>query len=119
MEITSLDGPSCFLDVLGDTPKNRVLDFLLGEMGYDFTLKEIAEKSGVGYASVRRMWPRIVASKVVKPTRRVGKAVFYEYDLSTKEGRALRNFYLEVLFKEAEKELKKQRLRLPPLSSKN
>ena len=56
MEITSLEGPSVFVEVAGDSPRNRVLDFLLGEIGYDFTLKEIAKKNEVRYATVKRMW---------------------------------------------------------------
>lgn len=31
MEIKSLEGPSRFLEVMGDSPRNRILDFLLGE----------------------------------------------------------------------------------------
>ena len=118
MEITSLDGPSCFLDILGDTPMNRVLDYLLGEIGYDFTLKEIAEQSRVGYATVKRIWSRVMKSRVVTPTRKIGKAVLYSYDISTQQGKALRTFYLDVLFKEAEKELKKSRVRLAPIPAK-
>ena len=40
-KIKSLEGPSTFLLVMGDYPKNRIIDFLLGEINYDFTLKEI------------------------------------------------------------------------------
>ena len=118
MEITSLDGPSCFLNVLGDTPMNRILDYFLGEIGYDLTLKEIAKNSGVGYATVKRIWPRVMKSRVVTPTRKIGKAVLYAYDSSTQQGKALRNFYLEVLFKEAEEELTTSRVRLAPISTK-
>ena len=56
MEIKSLKGPSSFLDIVGNSPRNRILDFLMGEIGYDFTLKEIAEKSNVGYATIKRIW---------------------------------------------------------------
>lgn len=104
METKSLDGPSKFLDVLGDSPRNRILDFLLGETNYDFTLKEIAQKSRVGYATIKRIWSHFIKAKLVKSTRRVGKAVFYTYNKESHSGKALRKFYLEILFKEAEKE---------------
>ena len=106
MEIKSLEGPSGFLEVLGDSPRNRILDFLLGELNYDFTLKEIATKSKVGYATIKRIWNNFVKSGLVKPTRRIGKAVFYTYNEESNSGKALRKFYLEIIFNEVEKEIK-------------
>ena len=106
MEIKSLEGNSRFLEVLGDNPRNRILDFLLGEITYDFTLKEIATKSKVGYATIKRIWNHFVKSELVKPTRRVGKAVFFTYNNESDSGKALRKFYLEIIFNEIEKEAK-------------
>ncbi len=106
MEIKSLEGPSKFLEVLGDSPKNRILDFLLGETNYDFTLKEIAIKSKVGYATIKRIWNNFVKANLVKPTRRIGKAVFYTYNKESSNGKALRKFYLEIIFSKVEKEAK-------------
>ena len=108
MEIKSLEGPSKFLEVLGDSPKNRILDFLLGEVNYDFTLKEIATKSNVGYATIKRIWKNFTKSNLVKPTRKIGKAVFYTYNKESDNGKILRKFYLEIIFKEVEKEANPQ-----------
>ena len=105
MEIKDLEGPSKFLDVIGDSPRNRILDFLLGEVNYDFTLKEIAQKSRVGYATIKRIWSAFVKSGLVKETRRVGKAVFYTYNKESNVGKSMRKFYLEVIVSEAEKEV--------------
>jgi len=108
MEIKTLEGPSAFLHVLGDSPRNRILDFLLGETEHDFTLKEIAVKGRVGYATIKRIWENFIESDLVKATRRVGKAVFYKYNKESISGKALRRFYLEILFTEAEKEAKSE-----------
>ncbi len=107
MEVKSLEGSSKFLDVLGDSPKNRILDFLLGEVNYDFTLKEIAVKSRVGYATIKRIWQEFVSAKIVVPTRRVGKAIFYKYNKESNNGKALRRFYLDIIFEEVKKEINK------------
>jgi len=106
MEIKTLEGPSIFLQVMGDSPKNRILDFLLGEINYDFTLKEIAIKSKVGYATIKRIWSDFIKATLVKPTRRIGKAIFYTYNQDSEMGKALRRFYLDIIFKEIEKEAK-------------
>ncbi|MBS3156721.1 hypothetical protein J4442_00930 [Candidatus Woesearchaeota archaeon] len=104
-KILTLDGSSKFLEVLGDSPRNRILDFLLGEINYDFTLKEIANKSNVGYATIKRTWHYFIGAELVKKTRKVGKAVFYTYNTESREGKALRKFYLEIIFNEVEKEI--------------
>jgi len=104
MEIKSLEGPSKFIEVIGDTPRNRIIDFLLGEINYDFTLKEIAKKSKIGYATIKRIWKDFLKTNLVKPTRKVGKAIFYTYNIENEIGKKLRKFYLEIIFNEVEKE---------------
>ncbi|MBN1377076.1 hypothetical protein JW949_01940 [Candidatus Woesearchaeota archaeon] len=105
MEIETLEGPSEFLKIMGDYPRNRILDFLLGNTNYDFTLKEIAKKSKVGYATIKRIWHHFIKTELVKPTRKVGKAVFYKYNNYGGNGKKLRKFYLEIIFNEVEKEV--------------
>src|SRR3989338_2713927 len=97
MELKNLDRSS-FLDVMGDTPRNRILDFLISENGYDYTLKEIAENSKVGYATIKRIWKHFVSTGLVKETRRVVKAVFYKYNSKNELGEKIKKFYLDILF---------------------
>ena len=115
MEIKSLDGPSDFLAVLGDTPRNRILDSMLGEIPLDFTLKEIARKSDVSYAPVKRIWPHILKSGWVRPTRKVAKTTFYTYDLTNKAAKAIEQCYLKIITDVTEREAS---LQVPPIDSK-
>jgi hypothetical protein len=105
MEVQTLHGPSAFLEVMGSSPRNRILDFLLGEIGYDFTLKEIAERSHVGYATIKRIWNHFVSAKLVCGTRRIGKAVLYTYNVHSHNGKSLRRFYLDILCDVLEEEV--------------
>lgn len=97
MELKNLD-KSTFLAIMGDNPRNRILDFLISENGYDYTLKEIAENSKVGYATIKRIWEHFVNNDLVRETRRVGKAVFYKYDDKSELGKKIKKFYLDILF---------------------
>lgn len=97
MELKNLD-KSTFLEVMGDNPRNRILDFLISENGYDYTLKEIAENSKVGYATIKRIWKHFVSVGLVKETRRIGKAIFYKYNNETELGEKIKKFYLDILF---------------------
>ncbi len=105
MNVKSLECRSYLLTVLGNSPRNRIIDFLLGEVNYDHTLKEIALKSNIGYATIKRIWLNFLKSGLVQSTRRVGKAVFYKYNLKSKTGKALRKFYLDILVDNIEEEI--------------
>ncbi len=97
MQLKNLN-KSTFLEVMGDNPRNRILDFLISENGYDYTLKEIAENSKVGYATIKRIWKHFIANNLVKKTRRIGKAIFYKYNDKSELGNKIKKFYLDILF---------------------
>ena len=68
---------SLFIEFLGDTPIIRVLDFLLTEKGLDFSLTDLAERSGIGRTTLYRIWNHLLKHKVVVPTRVIGKSKLY------------------------------------------
>ncbi|HLC64848.1 MAG TPA: hypothetical protein VJI46_01850 [Candidatus Nanoarchaeia archaeon] len=96
MELKNL-GKSSFLEIMGDNPRNRILDFLISENGFDYTLKEIAKESRVGYATIKRTWHHFVKNNVVRETRRVGKAAFYKYNDKSELGKKIKKFYIGIL----------------------
>lgn len=106
MELKNLN-KSTFLEVMGDNPRNRILDFLISENGFDYTLKEIAENSKVGYATIKRIWKQFVNNDLVKETRRIGKAIFYKYNDKSKLGKKIKIFYLDILFTALEPDKRK------------
>jgi len=68
---------SIFLGVMGDYPLNRVLDFLIVHNDFDYAMKEIAVKSGVGYSTLKLFWRDLANSKMVELTRKIGRARLY------------------------------------------
>lgn len=69
---------SIFLSIVGDSPKARVLDFLLMFPKFDYSLTEIAKNSGVGYATLQMFWEDFVKNKIVVQTRTIGKAKLFK-----------------------------------------
>ena len=69
---------SVFLQIIGDSPKARILDFLLMFPKFDYSLTEIARNSGVGYATLQLLWPDFVNKKIVVQTRIIGKAKLFK-----------------------------------------
>lgn len=69
---------SLFIEVLGDYPLIRVLNFLLIFRDYDYSLTEIAEESGVAWSTLHTIWPKLEQLGFVKQTREVGNAKLYK-----------------------------------------
>jgi hypothetical protein len=69
---------SIFVEVFGNTPFIRVLDFMITYQKFDYPLTEIAKKSGVGYATLQTFWQKLLINNIVNKTRRVGKSDLYK-----------------------------------------
>jgi predicted transcriptional regulator len=71
-----------FIEVFGNNPVIKVLDFLITFQLFDYPLTEIAKNSGVSYSTLQTFWDNLVRNKIVIKTRRVGKSDLYK--LNTK-----------------------------------
>jgi len=66
------------LEVFGNNPIMKVLDFLITFQLFDYPLTEIAKNSGVSYSTLQAFWDRLERNKIVIKTRRVGKSDLYK-----------------------------------------
>lgn len=88
---------SVFLQHEGDTPKNRVWDFLIVHSEYDYSMKDIARYSEVGYTTLKHLWKEFKLKKKVVQTRQVGKAKMYKLNLEDQVVRKFIDFYWTVV----------------------
>lgn len=68
---------STFIEVFGDSPLIRVLDFFLTYRDFDYSMTEIAENSGVAWSTLHQIFPRLLKLGIVKGTREIGRAKLY------------------------------------------
>ena len=95
---------SIFVEVLGNNPIIKVLDFLITFADFDYPLTEIAKNSGVSYSTLQTFWSRLIKNKIVIKTRRVGKSDLFK--LNTKNQAVQQLIKLDWnLVKGAEKEI--------------
>jgi transposase len=73
-----MENKSAFLKTFGDTPINKVLDFLIVYEDFDYPMIEIAQKAGVGYSTLKMFWNELEKRKIVIKTRTIGKAKLYK-----------------------------------------
>ena len=70
-----------FREFVGDYPGIRLLEFLIEGRFFDYTLTDIAEKAGVSWRTLHRIWPLFVKNKIVIITRIVGRAKLYKLNM--------------------------------------
>ncbi len=70
------------IEVFGNNPIIKVLDFLITFQAFDYPMTEIAKNSEVSYSTLQTFWEKLEKNNIVIKTRRVGKSDLYK--LNTK-----------------------------------
>lgn len=96
---------SIFLNEQGDTPKNRIWGFLIVHSEYDYSMKEIAKYSKVGYTTLKSIWKEFKQRKTVIQTRTVGKAKMYKLNIKNPVVEKFIDFYWAVVESVVKKDL--------------
>jgi len=73
-----MENETIFLEVFGNNPIMKVLDFLISFQLFDYPLTEIARNSEVSYSTLQTFWDRLERNNIVIKTRRVGKSDLYK-----------------------------------------
>jgi len=68
---------SLLVKCFGNTPKVRIIDFLIDNIPFDYSKKEIIEGSGIAKVTLMKIWKDLVDFEIVLPTRKFGKAQLY------------------------------------------
>jgi hypothetical protein len=64
--------------VFGDSPTSKVLDFLIDNQEFDYSLTDIAKGAEIAWSTLHEFWPDLVRLGVVKKTRKIGRAELYK-----------------------------------------
>lgn len=67
-----------FRRTFGDTPKIRVLEFLIEGRELDYSITDIAEGAEIGRTTLFRIFDGLIKNKIILPTRTVGNAKLYK-----------------------------------------
>ncbi len=91
-----MEQKSAFLEIFGESPILKVMDFLVINEDFDYSMTDIAELSGVGYSTLKLFWNKLEKERIVAKTRTVGKAKMYRLDFSNPVVRKFRELYWET-----------------------
>ena len=71
-----------FTKAIGNTPKIKVMEFLIEGRELDYSVSDIAEGAGIGRTTLFRIWNDFVELEIVKHTRDIGNAKLYKINLA-------------------------------------
>ncbi|MCX6802116.1 MAG: hypothetical protein NT067_03290 [Candidatus Diapherotrites archaeon] len=106
-----------FLEIMGNTPKMRLLAFLIDGREFDYSLSDISKNAGIPWSTLHRIMPIFEKSKIVVKTREIGRAKLFRINQESEEAKALIEIFDGILEKELEKYQIKAEARTRPNST--
>jgi DNA-binding transcriptional ArsR family regulator len=93
------------IKALGNSPKLRILDYLLDYKLNDFTKKEILEALGMSKLTFYKYFKDLEELGLVSATRKIGRATLYKVNLENPMVRMLIEYETKFSLQIAEKEV--------------
>ena len=88
-----------FRQALGDTPKIRVLEFLIEGRELDYSISDIAEGAEIGRTTLFRAFDDLVKAGVIVPTRQIGNAKLFKLNIKNSFVKKMIELFDEVILK--------------------
>ena len=101
-----------FLRIFGGSPVLRVMDFLVVNDDFDYSMTDVAKLSGVGYATLKLFWGTLEKNGVVANTRSVGKAKMYRLNFANPVVKRFKEFYWETTKRQLRNVLNKRAVKV-------
>ena len=100
---------SLFIELFGDSPTIKVLDYLLTERELDFSISDMARNAGIGRATLYRIWGQLIKNEIITYTRTVGKSKLYKLNAQNPKIKKLIEIDDMLILEELRSKTEKQR----------
>lgn len=77
----SMKEKTSFRMVFGESPVVKVIDFLIDNQEFDYSLTDISKGAKIGWTTIHQFWRELVKLGIVKKTRKIGRAELYKLNL--------------------------------------
>ena len=98
---------SIFLEVVGESPTMKILQYLIEGRHFDYTLTDLAENSGVSWGTLHTIFPKLIKNKIVIKTREIGMAKLYKINIENPIAKRLIDLYDYITLANLEKNKEK------------
>ena len=99
-----MEGRSILIETFGDSPRMRVLDFVLNFESFDYPKSHVARVADVSRTTLDPIWDELVEEGIVVKTRTVGRAEMYELNVEHPTVCILRELALRLASRYADEE---------------
>ena len=103
-----METSSLFINFMGDSPMIKILDYLLTERELDFSITDMADNSGIGRATLYRIWDKLMKNEIIVHTRVVGKAKLFKLNTANTKIKKLMEIYDMLTLEELKARCKKE-----------
>ena len=99
---------SLLLQLTGEMPLFKIIDFLVENKGMDFAKSEIAKGADISRASLFKYWKGVEMYGIVKVTRQFGKTRLYTLNSKSKIAKRILDLEKALISESLEKAHKKE-----------
>ena len=92
-----MESKTLFRTALGNTPKIRVLEFLIEGRELDYSISDIAEGAEIGRTTLFRIFDDLTENKIIIPTRIIGNAKLYKLNIKNNFVKKLIEIFDEII----------------------
>ncbi len=90
---------SIFLEVVGDSPRMRILQYLIEGRDFDYTLTDVLN-AGVSWGTLHSEFPALLKLGIIVKVREVGRAKLYKINRESLIAKKLIDLYDSLILKE-------------------
>lgn len=93
---------SIFLEHVGDSPRMRILQYLIEGRDFDYTLTDLLN-AGVSWGTLNLLVPKLVELGIVIKTRKIGRATLHKINQDNFLAKQLMALYDGLILQELNK----------------
>ena len=83
---------SIFLDYVGDSPRMRIVQYLIEGRDFDYTLTDLLN-ANVSWGTLNTLIPKLLELGIIIKTRKIGRATLYKINPSNVATKQLTELY--------------------------
>lgn len=99
---------SLLLQLTGEMPLFRIIDFLIDNKGLDISKKDVIDGANISRSALFKYWPELEKNNLVKVTRRFGKTKLYKLNTESLIVKKILDLEKALIAKSLEKASKKE-----------
>ena len=93
---------SIFLEYVGDSPRMRILQYLIEGRNFDYTLTDMLH-AGVSWGTLNHLIPKLVTLGLIMKTRKIGRATLYKINQQHEVIKQLIILYDQLIIQQLDK----------------